>query len=708
VLKTEKIMEYTILKQRTEVSVYVKDVSLIADRNKKSFGFTPSSAYEEMAAKGQLWVVVNKINEIKGYLTFGGTMPTLKVFQVYACPSVKGQGVGSLLINELKKHARKMHYHSISARVAADLPANNFWDAVGFPIYQQVKGGKTTKRIINIRGFSLEDNDLFAGLAQEKNSVEPIGPILEKPVYALDLNLLLAVYKAREGYEKVIKILQIGFQGGFSICVTPEFKKELERQSANFSDDPVMRLAALFPEVTTGADIDSITVALRDIVFPCRTSNRKFAQNDESDLRHLAYCVLAGIQGFITKEKALLRACNTIKDKYGVQILSPSELVLDDGELLDIETPLNTDFSFSASNVTEEIKLFFKRFSVPSSITDMLYVDSPVKEAVSVYEARLDGSLFGVYFFNKPTKGTHSALAALYVDENCPQSVAAIDHFLETALRYKSGFSYRLDLYIGKGQYITENTLKKKGFFKTGDHFVKVITSKFLYAKNWERFSKDLKAFCGFSIPEKLPSKKELINTGICIADNNSHVENFSWFDFESIIGPRFILSPDRDCIIVPIRENYANGLIGNVTKQQSLLTSHEQALLLEKAYFRSSNKATLFKKGGIIAFYVSGSKSIQELIGFARISYSDIISIDEAIIKVDRQGVLSRDELTGITDKQGKLHVFTFDNFLEFDRRISFRKAKDLGLISDANLVSPERINLKQLKTLIGETFDE
>ena len=113
--------------------------------------------------------------------------------------------------------------------MAADLPANSFWEAVGFSVYQQVKGGKTTKRMINVRGYRLEDNDLLAGLTQEKRGVKPIGPVLERPVYALDLNLLLAVYKAREGYEKVIKIMQIGFQGGFSICVTPEFQKELER-----------------------------------------------------------------------------------------------------------------------------------------------------------------------------------------------------------------------------------------------------------------------------------------------------------------------------------------------------------------------------------------------------------------------------------------------------------------------------------------------
>ena len=701
-------MEYTILKQFDQVAAYVSEVSSVADRNKKAFGFTPFSAYEDMASKGQLWVAINPQNELKGYLMFGGSIPTLRVFQVYACPTTKGHGVGKLLINELKEYARGEHYHSISARVAADLPANNFWEAVGFTIYQQVKGGKTTKRTINVRGFSLEVNDLLAGLTQSKSKIQPTGPVLERPTYALDLNLLLAVYKAREGYEKVIKIMQIGFQGGFSICVTPEFKKELERQSAKFSDDPVMRLAEFFPEITTDANIEGIVGSLRDIVFPCRNSNRKASQNDESDLRHLAYCISAGIGGFITREKALLRACNVIKDRYGVSILSPDELAHDDGESLEVETPLNTDFSFSITDSIEEVKEFLEDFSAPPVITDLTDTSSPIKDAVSVYEARMNGTLFGVYFFKKPTKGTDSALAALYIDEECPQSFSAIDHFLETALRYKSGFPYRLDLYIGKGQDTTEETLRRKGFIRAGDHHLKIITSQFLDAKNWGRFAKDLKSLCGFSIPDKLPSRKELTNTGICIKDNNNQVETFRWFDFESIIGPRFILNSERDCILVPIRENYANGLIGNITKQQSLLCSHEKALLLEKAYFRSPNNASIFKKGGLIAFYVSGRKSIQELIGFARITYSDVITVDEAKIKVDRQGVLSRKELLDVTDKKGKLHVFTFDNFLEFDRRLPFKRAKELGIIGKANLISPEKISFEKLKILIRETFDE
>ena len=88
-------MEYTILKSFDRVSLYIDQVSNIADNNKGAFGFLASSAYDQMASKGQLWVIVNEAGELKGYLMFGGTMPSIKVFQIYSCRSVRGHRIGS-------------------------------------------------------------------------------------------------------------------------------------------------------------------------------------------------------------------------------------------------------------------------------------------------------------------------------------------------------------------------------------------------------------------------------------------------------------------------------------------------------------------------------------------------------------------------------------------------------------------------------------
>lgn len=699
-------MESAILKRYDEVAEYVDRVCEAADENKAAFGFLSAAVYEQMASKGQLWIAVDAEAELEGYLMFGGTMPILKVFQIYSCSRSRGRGVASLLIKELKEFAKRQSYHSISARVAADLPANRFWEKNGFSVYRQVKGGDAKKRTINIRGCSLAENDLFGRLHAEGIEVQLNGPVLNRPTYALDINLLLDVFKARSGYDQVVKILQTGFQGGYTICVTPEFKKELQRQSASFADDPILRLAGAFPEVQGSMDVARVATSLKNLVFPDRKADRKSTVNDESDLMHLAYCISAGISGFVTREKALLRACNTIKEKHGVAILAPDEIVT--GGSLEAKTPMSSDFAISLSRVTSDIRTFLDEAIAAGPIKDLLEPMFPFDVEPCVYDARFDGNLFGVYVVETPKKVTGSAISALYIDETFPQCVAAIDHFLEMALRHKVDFTYRLNLYIGKDQGLTEETLRRKGFFKSSDHFVKIIINDFLNPKNWTRFTNDLKMICGIALPPKIPSKKELQNTGIVVTDSHNKLQTLSWFDFETIIGPRFILTTDRECILVPIRETYAHGLIGNTKKQLSFLSSHEPTLLLEKAYFRSPLKAAMFKRGGIVAYYVSGATSIQELVGFARITYSAVVTADEAIVKLDRQGVLSREDLLKIADSFGMIHVFTFDNFIEFDNRVPFASAKDLGLISGANLVAPEKIDIKKFSILIRQAFND
>lgn len=105
-------MEYAILKSYEAVKPYIPQVTATADKHKNMFGFLADSAYEQMAIKDQLWVAVNESRELKGYLMFGGTMPTLKVFQIYACKTSKGHLLGSKMLSELKKFARHPPAHA--------------------------------------------------------------------------------------------------------------------------------------------------------------------------------------------------------------------------------------------------------------------------------------------------------------------------------------------------------------------------------------------------------------------------------------------------------------------------------------------------------------------------------------------------------------------------------------------------------------------
>jgi hypothetical protein len=100
-----------------------------------------------------------------------------------------------------------------------------------------------------------------------------------------------------------------------------------------------------------------------------------------------------------------------------------------------------------------------------------------------------------------------------------------------------------------------------------------------------------------------------------------------------------------------------------------------------------------------LVLFYLSGAGGgSKEVIGCARITYSEVLSVNEISIALTRQGVLSRDILEDIADKKGRVHAFTFDNFNKFPKKIPFETLKANKMISGANLVTAEQLSAKNL----------
>ncbi len=156
-------MQIRILTEYQDVEPYLDSVCNLADKNRDSLGFLPASAYRELAVRGRLWPVIDQNSAGPlGYLMFGGRYPHIRVFQLFVTEGARKHGVGKQLISTLKDTAGRWAVQTITARVAADLPANAFWERQGFRLIRQEKGGETTDRVINIRAFEVPYTSLWA------------------------------------------------------------------------------------------------------------------------------------------------------------------------------------------------------------------------------------------------------------------------------------------------------------------------------------------------------------------------------------------------------------------------------------------------------------------------------------------------------------------------------------------------------------------
>ena len=99
-------MEIQILKSFLEIEPFLSQVQQYADKNRKSLGFLPQTAYEEQASLGRLWVAINReTKDYMGHLLFGGRLPLLKVFQLIVHNRFRKVGIGTSLLNELINYA---------------------------------------------------------------------------------------------------------------------------------------------------------------------------------------------------------------------------------------------------------------------------------------------------------------------------------------------------------------------------------------------------------------------------------------------------------------------------------------------------------------------------------------------------------------------------------------------------------------------------
>ena len=724
-----------ILSEGRQTSPYLKTVEAFADSNKNALGFLPKSAFREQANRDRLWIAINADSgECLGYLLYGGRYPMLKIFHLYVTPQHRKQGIGLKLLTALLAFGEKNNYLSISARVAADLSANRFWDRAGFSIIRQETGGRSFGRMINIRVKELNTPSLLkmmsCDIMEPKKGLQSLRirprPLITNQTYVLDLNVFFDVVKKRVHRTEATRLIASGLNQEIRVFVTPEFTVELNKHSNADHPDPILEFALqlpTLPELDT-ENVDQLLTELKAIVFPYRSDAEVRGTRSRSDLVHLAYCLHHRATGFITREKALLSASAQLQEAYLLEVLSPADLMPPAGIVGKNQAYLRVHLgneNVSIGPAKEQQREKVEQFLVSRGVNkvDLAVIWHPGASSAPRRRitARIGDRLIAVASWDNPDTIGRKRTLHLYVDERSPQAEIVIDHVFEVALFDSQPTSARMiTLDARADQFKTQITAVKRGFLSTLSKDGKLTRrdlSKFTFkglisAENWDSFSKDFCELTGLHLPERIPTIHEFINTGIAIKDHRGTIVCYlNLFDFEVLVSPGIVVCPGRKALIVPIQARFAKNLLAYSQPQLNLFPGPEAFLRVEKAYFRSPRQASIFERGTLIFFYLSGSGGgTKEIIGCARVTYSEVLSVSEIGMTLERQGVLSCELLEGIADKKGKIHAFTFDNFNTLSNNIPFHILKTRKIISRANLVTAEQLSARKLAQVFQLCF--
>lgn len=711
-----------IEKEPERVAEYLTDIKALADSNRSSLGFLPGSVYEDQCVRGNLLVAVGESKRhFRGYLLFGARFPHLRVGQLAVTKDSRFCGIADTLLAHLTDFGEANGYITVRARVAADLPANRFWEKAGFKVLRQEKGGVSSNRTINVRLKELVGTSLFRTFdASDQEAVSKTydlrfnGPRLTSNVYAIDLNVILDALRNREFHEYALGLIAGALANEYRLFVTPEFTAELERAGGLAgSDDPLLTFARNLPAPISHnrTEVESIADSLRPIVFPEQNRSPRRIENDNSDLTHLAYCIYHGFTGFVTREKALLRASHAIQDRYGLEILTPADVVSATARsslkpLSRIQTVDNSELSVRDVGQEDRKDL---RGLLDSLGADAQEISRVLSGGVThrPRQARLgmiNGELLGFASWTVRSQTLPTIDACVFVDETKEHSARLIDHFLEAlqeCIPHSTTGLILLDL--PRSSEVARETCFRTGYRLIGGtphdrdktRMAKVSHAGPVSESTWARLGSVFSSVTGYHLSCELPSEKEAENSGVFLGHPMTKNAGFvSRFDFESIISPGLMLNCGREATIIPIKIAYSRHLIGQMDGQADMFETDHAESRLERAYFMNPRSIGRFSPGQPIIFYVSKTGGGPgAAIGMARVTSAQRRFADSIGVGLLRQGILTFDAVRQCADRDGNVGVLTFDCFLHFPAPVDHSRLRNIGAINEANLVTSQKL---------------
>ncbi|MDR3798239.1 MAG: GNAT family N-acetyltransferase [Terracidiphilus sp.] len=694
------------------MSRYSELVQKQGDSERDVLGFLPRAAYSEAAAQGKLYVATIEVageEHYAGHLMYGGKFPHLRIFQLYTLPQFRGQHIGRELINSLAADAESQYYITISARVASDLPANEFWERVGFKTVRTVQGGLTTGRQINLRKRELDSPTLFSVPGGTRAAVRRTHSAVEPPIFALDVNVFLDVIKDRPRGEYAKRLLTASLSGMLRLFVAREFVDELSRAARQEGLDPVVQMAMTLPQFTGVPDpfLTNLKRELATLIFPVRVSAGQLRGRDESDLIHLATMIYHSASGFVTSDDSILSKRNELRARFGIEVLGPAELA--EIYIPRQWTPARASAESLDGNpikVSEldetrkaEVELFLKSCNM---------TDEQVSQAIAPGQSAcprhrvvvsLSDEVVGFAAWDA-TRGLHfSTEAWLGADPTSPAGELACDVLLDTMFRDACALR-PARVIIDSGQMSREalESVMAQGFRNSPLSDRPTILEKFCIGKivsppSWREVRASLSESLEFALPVTPPTYSGP-ETEVTIDRKGAPATNVALQDFESCFGPVLLMLPGRPIVVVPIQRSYADRLL-DTAHQHSLFPHPEASVLGEKLYLSSPRTLSVLVPGAIILFYESigmdnGRGAIVAAAQITRTAVSEAAELDPG---TTRRGVLSQDEIKNVSTNNRTGLTF-FNHLFRFETPVGLSRLRELGCADGANFVTARQID--------------
>jgi predicted nucleic acid-binding protein len=615
-------------------------------------------------------------------------------------------------------YAEQQSYLTISARVATDLKANDFWEALDFVAVRSEEGGATTGRRINIRVRELETPTLFTNV-HDPAPAALLLPKPEQPTYVIDVNVFLDIVKDRQRAESAKRLVTAAMSGILRLFATHEFVQELSRAAKDAQNDPVLHLATAlpqFPEVP-GLVLEELKRDLAGMIFPGRGGIENLRPREVSDLRHLATTIHHRAAGFVTSDEAILRKREELRRKFSIEVVGPAELA----ELYvpNQWMPAQADVLAHGGSALEVAEMPEEhRKTVEAFLVSCLWSEGQIAEALAAGQSACPrhrvvvtcgGSLIAFASWDLPRPPRWQSGAWLGIATLHPMVDLASDVLVEQMARDICALHPASALLQGhtRSRYFC-TTAVAHGFIPVGppanpSHFEKLCFGTVLTPRNWVQARAAISNAIGLNLPERPPTYSGPTTRIECSFQNGSP-DVLPLSAFEPRFGPTIAFLPDRPSVVVPIQRTFADQLLGTA-QQLSFLPRAEASMWQERLYLCSPRALAVLAAGSTIFFYESRGKNEGRgaVVAVAQIVRTAVRKKAVLDAAMTRRGVLTTDEIADLSATEETALVY-FSQLMPLKRPIPMSRLRALGCMDAANFVTARHIEERAAWAIIEE----
>lgn len=716
----KEIGQFEVLVGYKNTAPFLDSVQEAADTHRQALGFYARSVYEEFARRDDLYVLAEvSAEELRyaGHLLFTRRFPRSRIVQLFTRTELRRCGLATILIDHLRISLTEHGFTSIYARVAADLnDANAFWDRQKFYVQRVEQGGVSRNRQILVRCHELASPQLFP--SSGINSQNPLGlataPSNVVPLYLIDLNVLFDLAPRRLRHDDTVSLFQAERMNFCRLAVSNEIREELRRTAHGGKTDPMESYLRIFPSFPLAQDKDSAALldALATIVFPRKVASACLSQNDRSDLCHIATVIQHDLAGLITNDNAILEAAQEIKDKYGVDVVSPATFRLDSatpGSKTTFEISEAATLTLREVTNTDEsaVHALLSTLKVPGSAIASGWLPAGMQGRIAMHLGIWDGQAL-VGYAVWPTRSVTGVIPIrIAVDETSQQAFGAarvlLLYLLEQLARHGP---QQVSLEFPSHQSVLRDLAGNFGFRGTPDQhsLSKLILGKVLTGETWNNWRTVLAERGNLKLPSATPSYRssdQLIQ--VLTPDGNK--THLSLDELESLLSPALLCLPGRPAVITPVQRSFSDALLGH-SPQRSLLPHGTASLFKDRHYISDSRTLRHFKRGTLILFYESTKQGGHgELIAIARVRQAYLKPADALDTTDLEKSVLTAASLPSIGKSKMKT-VTVFDNIFPLPNPVPLKSLQRINCGRPNDLITTHPVTDFQLQEILSEAF--